>query len=71
MEPPPKPGNKIIIRRRPRGVRCDSSTGTGSFLHAGDSVTTIKRPEHKATVVKVSKSENITERYKILLANQT
>ena len=71
MEPPPKPGNKIVIRRRPRGIRCDSATGSRSYLHVGDSVTAIKRPEHKSSVVKVPKSEDVTDRYKILLANQS
>ena len=68
MEPPPKPGNKIIVRKRTRGLYSEGSTGTGSSTGSStDKSMSPRRTEH--SFVNVSRSETSLERFKILLAN--
>ena len=62
MESRPRPGNKIVIRRRRKGRHNDSSSGT--VTGSSD-----KSTDHLA-VHKVTRSErNPLEKYKILIAH--
>ena len=74
MEPPPKPGNKIVIRRRCGRVHNDSSghahTGTGNTSYRSENTFhSGVRTENGAPCVNANKDEDYLERFKILLAN--
>lgn len=71
MEPPPKPGNKIVIRRRTRGMRSEDSALTGSSTASSSAAErTLNSPRrHENTFVGLPRHDTSLDRFKILLAN--
>ncbi|XP_052806852.1 uncharacterized protein LOC128236072 [Mya arenaria] len=78
METPPKPGNKIVVRRRSRGVRNDKTThtGIGSSEFTGSALFPEKSffsPQRSNTNVtsfaNSNKEDRSLDRFKILLTN--
>ncbi|XP_052224591.1 uncharacterized protein LOC127840150 [Dreissena polymorpha] len=74
LEPPPKPGNKIVIRRRSRGSRSDSSAATGSGKsEMAESVKLTKSTYNsqkgsRSNFLDLTKEDHSLDRYRILLA---
>ncbi|KAL4219080.1 hypothetical protein ACF0H5_021663 [Mactra antiquata] len=65
MEPPPKPGNRIVIRRRARAHRIDLSDNRHENHENGNSLS----QDTKSSFAKVSQSDDSLDRFRILLTN--